>query len=510
MRFCLTQFVILCMIYCSNIVYGETVTITTSLGEIKGIEDAKTVAPITLYIFLGIAYANPPVDNLRFRQTVLNTTKWNSVYDATNFGSECVQGNSSDNEDCLFLNIWTTKSNVDNAKNNQLVPVMFWIHGGGFTAGSGNSYDGSALVGEYGNVVYVSINYRLGSLGFLNNEAIYNEDANFKSYGGSNGLYDQITALKWVKQNIASYGGDPNQIQIFGESAGSLSVCMLLTSPLATGLFQRAIGESGSCIGGWGPHNLTDGITYGNNELKQAGYPINNLTYLRSIPAQTFISKVGVDSSVDGLILTQHPYDFYTNGNVKTNANDAIIFGFNSIDGIVAFPYFAGPAPLNDNQYKSFIARYISNTSQQTMIHDTYYPSNNFPAYGNFNSYELAWWTINCDLCVACPTLKLINDIVSNEMTSRVYGYEFFGPGNNSLYYAPHASEIEFVFDGEDASFWDLPWDQQLADSMLSAWVNFGKYGKPNITNIFDNVNIEWNEYNMKDQSIMQFKGKDI
>eukprot|EP01084_Bolivina_argentea_P016316 30547_1 len=237
-------------ITCCSINYGQNILINTTLGQIRGTVDSNSWKPTILYEFKGVAYATPPLGNLRFRPAVLNSTKWNGVYNATEFGSVCIQeGKDTDShEDCLFLNIWTTKSNIENAANNQLVPVMLFIHGGSFTGGTGNDFDGTNFVGEYGQLVYVSINYRLGALGFLNNVAIYNEDHNWKSYGGLNGLHDQIVALQWVKQNIQSYGGDPQQVTIFGESAGAESVCMLLISPLAQNLFQRAIAESGSCI----------------------------------------------------------------------------------------------------------------------------------------------------------------------------------------------------------------------------------------------------------------------
>eukprot|EP01084_Bolivina_argentea_P168025 291480_1 len=322
-----------------------------------------------------------------------------------------------------------------------------------------------------------------------------------------NGLNDQITAIKWVKNNIASYGGDGNQITIFGESAGATSVCMILASPLATDLFQRAIGESGDCIGGWGPRTLSEGIEYGNSQLQKAGYPINNLTYLRSIPATTFIANVGVDFAVDGLVLTDHPYNIYSNGSNKLAATDAVMFGFNSVDGM---DFLIGFGPETEQQYKNSIAKYITNTTQQQMIYDIYYPPSKFPAYGKNNQYQMAWYTMNSDLCVACTTLKMGNYVINNQMSSRMYIYEFFGSGNgDGNYYAPHGSEIAFVFN-LPYYVMDMKFDQNLSDSMLSAWVNYGKYGKPNITNRFENVNINWDPYDMQDQSVISFKSGDI
>ena len=169
-------------IICCSISYAQTVLINTTLGQIRGNVDANSWKPTVLYEFKGISYATPPAGDLRFRPAVLSVTTWNGIYDATEFGSVCVQQGKSGNgsEDCLVLNIWTTKSNVENAQHGKLVPVMLFIHGGSFTGGSGNYFDGTNFAGEYGELVYVSINYRLGALGFLNNVAIYNEDPNWK------------------------------------------------------------------------------------------------------------------------------------------------------------------------------------------------------------------------------------------------------------------------------------------------------------------------------------------
>eukprot|EP01084_Bolivina_argentea_P286126 490791_1 len=512
----LLQFVTLCII-AFNCIQTAPITITTQLGEIKG--TSSTAFERTIYTFNGISYATSPIGDRRFRQATLNTSKWNGIYDATKAGPECIQlGTATMNEDCLFLNIYTTKSNVDNSKT-KLVPVMFFIHGGGFTAGSGSIYNAANFIAQYGDMVYVSINYRLGPLGFLNNEAIYEQDPNFKSYGGANGLFDQITALKWVKNFISDYGGDPNQITIFGESAGGLSVCALLVSPLAANLYQRAIIESGSCIGPWGPFNVTVGIQYGNNALINNSYPINNLTYLRSIPAKQFVTKMLASNnnswviSVDGLILNDLPMNIYANISTKLNAKEAVVAGFNSMDGIVSEPFYANPFPKTDSEYKAYINRYIHNTTQQNEIYSIYYPPSDFPPYfvpgaANFNSYELAWWTMNGDVCVICPTLKLAQQISTNELSSKMYVYEFLGPGaDNGEFYAPHASELAYVFDwGALAeNFYHIPWNQNLSDSMVSSWSNMGKYGVPNITNKFEKINLNWNVFDTTGGNVILF-----
>ena len=255
--------------------------------------------------------------------------------------------------------------------------------------------------------------------------------------------------------------------------------------------------------------NTSFGIELGNNALTQAGYPINNLTYLRSLDAAIFNSNMeksgGVYTSVDELVLTDLPINLYVPGN-KVNAKDSVIFGFNSMDGLV---WYGGATPTNDEQYKQFIAEYVSNTTQQNLIYNTYYPPSDYPdSYSKRNKYQLAWIAMNGDVCVVYPTLQIGDIMTDNKMTSRTYIYDFLGSGNNAIYYAPHASELPFVFDFKGQQiYYDMPWDQNLSDSMLSAWNNFGKYGKPNITNKFEKVNINWNEYSLDDRSVMMFKG---
>ena len=243
----LTFYLLVDSIYALN-----TRTITTSLGAITGNIHHSTNTDEDVYEFLGIQYAKAPIGDLRFRPSQLNTS-WNTTYDATAYAPWCIQPlsphlpNSIQSENCLFLNIWTPQINASN-----LLPVQLWIHGGGFVTGSGSdpSFNGLNFVSNAKNIVLVTINYRLGPLGFLQSKQLYEEDPNWKSYGGMNGIYDQIQALNWVKRYISDFGGDPDQITIFGESAGGLSVCMLMVSPLVpSNTFQRAIQQSGACTG---------------------------------------------------------------------------------------------------------------------------------------------------------------------------------------------------------------------------------------------------------------------
>ncbi|HEX4355623.1 MAG TPA: carboxylesterase/lipase family protein, partial [Polyangiales bacterium] len=221
--------------------------VTIADGALEGAIDGDTRK------FLGIPYAKPPVDKLRFQLPQPND-KWTDVRDATQYGKRCAQlasttlmNAASEDEDCLYLNVWTpTKASA------KPLPVMIWIHGGGNVngsasepvpyLGSGYFYDGKSLSSK--GTVVVTFNYRLGVFGFLPHSALANEKG---SNPGNQGLFDQTQAMQWVHDNIAKFGGDPKNVTIFGESAGSLDVCFHVASPKSRGLFQHAISESGGC-----------------------------------------------------------------------------------------------------------------------------------------------------------------------------------------------------------------------------------------------------------------------
>jgi carboxylesterase type B len=210
----------------------DCITIKTKSGLVNGVSVNFNNKVINK--FLSIPYAEPPIGSNRFAATK-PVHPWNGIYNATQFRNSCVQRHSGNNmsEDCLFLNIYSEELKSGDKK---LRPVMFWIHGGGLNDGDGYGFDGTVLSSE--GVVVVSINYRLGPFGFL-----YGGDS---SAPGNVGILDQIMALHWVKDNIEAFGGDPNQITIFGFSAGGWSVSTLIVSPLANNLFKRAIIQSGA------------------------------------------------------------------------------------------------------------------------------------------------------------------------------------------------------------------------------------------------------------------------
>ncbi len=222
---------------------SSTPQVKTHYGTLAGKDDGKVNS------FLGIPYAQPPMGELRWKAPQ-PVSKWNGVKKATEFGFHCMQGrvfgdmvfhDPGPSEDCLTLNVWVPDKHADSK-----IPVMVWIYGGGFVAGttSESRQDGSHLAQQ--GVIVVSMNYRLGVFGFMVHPELAKESGH--NSAGNYGLLDQLAALQWVHDNIAAFDGDPTNVTIFGESAGSFSVSAQMASPLAKGLFQKAIGESGAAF----------------------------------------------------------------------------------------------------------------------------------------------------------------------------------------------------------------------------------------------------------------------
>lgn len=230
---------------------GTEIAAANEVQTASGVVEGTTSADGKVQIFKGIPYAAPPVGALRWKEPQ-PVESWVRVRKATEFGARCMQWNiysdmvfrdAGPSEDCLYLNVWTPATSAD-AK----LPVMVWIHGGGFQAGATSEprQDGENLAHK--GVVVVSMNYRLGIFGFFSHPELTKESPHHAS--GNYGLLDQAAALEWVRKNIAAFGGDPEQVTIFGESAGSFSVSALMASPVSKGLIHQAMGESGAFFGG--------------------------------------------------------------------------------------------------------------------------------------------------------------------------------------------------------------------------------------------------------------------
>jgi para-nitrobenzyl esterase len=282
-------------------VFADSLAVKTEQGKAQG----KTINDGKVRAFLGLPYAASPVGDLRWKAPQ-PPAKWKGERDATKYGAHCSQGRVFDDmvfedgvasEDCLFLNVYTPAD----AKDKSKLPVMFWIHGGGYSGGASSEprHNGDFL--PLKGVVLVTINYRLGVFGFLATEEMAKE-AN--GAAGNYGLLDMVEALRWVKANIHGFGGDPNNVTIFGESAGSAAVSTLMASPAAKGLFQKAIGESGGALGEGilGQESLADHTRKDSEWVASLG--VKSLQELRAMPTDKVLEaarKHGFGPDIDGV-----------------------------------------------------------------------------------------------------------------------------------------------------------------------------------------------------------------
>ncbi len=335
---------------------AQSPVVKTNQGYIKGSTE-KGIA-----VFKGIPYAQPPMDNLRYRPPVAHSP-WTDTLDAVQFGSSALQPSgetAAGSEDCLYLNLYTPK--IDDRKR----AVVIWVHGGSMTAGSGKGMDGHAFA-DKDDIVTITINYRLGALGFL-----YLGDLDRKySQSGDLGLLDVIAALQWVHENIAAFGGDPNRVTVMGESAGAKLLSAVMVSPASTGLYSQAILESGSvqCI--------RDSVTAKNERallLKQLGLGPDEAATLLTLPAGTIIKAqakicdgLGGNSFfgpvLDGITIPEDAYQYAgkrklkgINAIIGTNENEGAVFvAKNDANAAILKPLFRSNAPMADAYFETLL-----------------------------------------------------------------------------------------------------------------------------------------------------------
>jgi para-nitrobenzyl esterase len=436
-------------------------------------------------VFKGIPYAAPPVGELRWKAPQ-PVQPWNGIRSIAEWGPRCVQSsrlgdldplNKRMDEDCLYLNVWTPATS-----SSQSLPVMVWIHGGSNLNGAGSQpeFDGSRLASK--GVVVVTINYRLDVFGFLAHPELTKESGTNSS--GNYGLLDQIAALKWAQRNIRAFGGDPNRVTLFGESAGAFDVSLLMASLLTKGLFTRAIGERGGAlttIAAFGPKPLQIGEQDGVKFVQATG--ANSIAKLRAKSAQEVL-EAAIKSPityafgvVDGYVVPEHPASIYAQG----KQNDVpLLVGWNADEGSLfaariklptdAPPYAERiPAQFKDQADTALKLYPPGSTPQEEAASLTALLGDEIIAYGSW-----AW-----------------GERAATSGMSPVYRYYFTrrppGAPELSLYplTAPdvyHFAEIYYVFDNLHVmSGW--PWesdDHRLADAMSSYWTNFAKSGDPN------------------------------
>jgi para-nitrobenzyl esterase len=376
-------------------------------------------------------------------------------------------------EDCLYLNIWSP--GADQEKR----PVMVYIHGGAFTLGSASDpwYDGTSFAATH-NIVVVSLNYRLGILGFVSLRDLDGTDA---GYTANCGLLDQIEAIKWVRDNIAAFGGDPYQVTVMGESAGAMSIGALLGMPAAQGLFQRAILQSGAA------GNLTtrpQATKVAQALLAKLGLETSQLSALSEVPLETLLKiqpelgrelgGIGAYSPIiDGETLPRHPLAMIAQGSAK---NVTILAGTNR-DEWRLFAMMSGGPKVDEEQLK----RVFGEEAQHVLATYTQARADTSP--------ELAWIDIMSDLVFRMPAIRLAEGQVRQGAPVWMYRFDWESPAFGGILGAAHAMDISFVFNTLDTPLsrtftGDSPSRQPLADLMHATWAAFIRSGTPAIASL--------------------------
>jgi para-nitrobenzyl esterase len=464
--------------------------VTTGQGLVRG----EVVGNTT--VFRGIPYAEPPIGNLRWRAPQPAKARV-GILDAIKFGERCCQVGPPDgnilggtrtfmgSEDCLSLNIWTPST-----KESFLRPVMFFIHGGGNVQGSSVNplYDGKNLV-EKGGVIVVTINYRLAQLGFLAHPQLTAEDKNQSS--GNYALLDQVMALDWVRDNIKNFGGDPENITIFGESAGGLNVSCLVASPLASGKFQRAIVESGGFSvnvplkDSSNSSQIESAEEFGMRFVKEAGCAntTDPIACLRSQKAEDLFKvltgEAGIINrfngstvygpNIDGYVLKESPISAIQ---ANRHNNVPIMIGTNKDEATI----FTVSLPVDTKASYRKTVRSLFPTISKDILKQ--YPASDYPSSRDaFNAFIT-------DISFVCPSrwAALMSSV--NQQQTYVYSFaNVFELAQVKPFGAFHGQELLFVFN----NFLNIPPSQEqrrLSEMMLTYWTNFAKVGDPNGLNV--------------------------
>lgn len=433
-------------------------------------------------VFKGIPFAAPPTGERRWREPMA-VLPWSGVRDATTFGAVCAQiatpvvGDAvkTASEDCLFLNVWTTQWPVSGAAR----PVMVWIPGGGNFVGAGSQagYDGEPLARR--GVVVVTINYRLGSFGFFSHPALTRESPHRAS--GNQGILDQIAALRWVQQNIARFGGDPKNVSIFGESAGSLDVSVLMTSPLSKGLFHRAVAESGAVVLVGEPSTLADAEKRGQAAAARWKVPADaTLQTLRSLSSADILAgepnylagdaipdnfpNLGI--TVDGYVFLRKPAQVFAAGGQH---RVPMLLGSNGREQVPGSTIAKDLAQAIERTYGPLAAGALK-----------LYVGAPDPVYGT----PAEQWST--DTSFRCSTVA--QALWHSAAGQATFQYEFTHvPPERAALGAVHASELSHVFGtyaqglvgvGPPARATEA--DARLSDVMQRYWTNFVRTGDPN------------------------------
>jgi para-nitrobenzyl esterase len=435
----------------------------------NGLLSGASGASPDVRVYKGVPFAAAPTGDLRWKGP-RPAPFWQGVRTATEFSAACYQtpypkasiyylDPEPMSEDCLYLNVWTAAKSSKERR-----PVMVWIHGGGLTRGSGAVpfYDGEALAKK--GVVLVTINYRLGIFGFFAHPELTKESD--RNASGNYALLDQIAALEWVKKNIAAFGGDPKRVTIFGESAGSWSVNYLMATPLARGLFQRVIGESG---GAFGMMKKLAEVEESGKKFA-ASQHADSIAALRAKPAEELLkasSAASFPPNVDGWMLPEDVYTIFSKGK---QIDVPLIAGSNADEGKSLAPW------PTTGKAASFVEQSRSRFSDKTDEFLKLYPAGSDEEamashYASFRDFSFGW-QMRTWVRMQAKTGK---------SKAFLYYFDRVPPGPDSgRYGAFHASEIAYVFEN---LLPPRPWedvDRKLSEAVSSYWVNFAATGDPN------------------------------
>jgi para-nitrobenzyl esterase len=428
--------------------------------------------------FRAVPYAAAPVGPLRWRRPQ-PAARWDGVRDATQPGAGCLQSPGATaaprlSEDCLFLEV-TRPAGVDRGER---LPVMVWIHGGGFSTGAGSDYDARRLAIE-GRVVVVAVNYRLGSMGFYSHPNL--EDS------GLFGLLDQQEALRWVRRNAAAFGGNPANVTVFGESAGAMSICAQLVAPGAKGLFDKAILQSGTCLQRWAKSMiwpgaegfdqfpaLTETAAAGAAAAKTmgCGQP-DAITCLRGLSAEVVMKSAGgARPAYGGAALPERPATALVEGRFH---RVPLIWGSTRDEWRASAGIFDKTTPFTAGLYRKFLTEGFADRAKEV---EARYPGS------ELGGAVYAWAAVSTDSAWSCPTLESVRAAGRH---APVYFYQFddreapnpaFPVAPDFKLGAAHATELAYLFDLPAGP--TLTREQRtLASGMIGYWSSFARDGRP-------------------------------
>jgi para-nitrobenzyl esterase len=483
------KFLLICAVatcYTINLAAQQLTVIKTENGSVQGFKSGD------ISIFKGIPFAEPPVGDLRWKapQPVKNRT---GILKCDKFSASPMQGKPVPfmmwteefitppdklSEDCLYLNVWTPAK-----KSNEKLPVFVWIYGGGFSSGSAACavYDGEEMAKK--GIIFVSFNYRVGVLGFLAHPELSSESVSKVS--GNYGLLDQIAALKWVKKNIEAFGGDPQKVTIAGQSAGSMSVCALVASPLAKGLFRGAIAQSGGILTNFMGMSLDKAEKSGVSFMQKV--KASNIAELRKKPAEELLAAAGGGMGMfspvnDGYVLPGDVFDAFKKGQFN---EVSFMAGWVTGDGSLI-----GGQKMTPEKYKQ---QAVEKYGDKADIYMKLFP-------GNTDEEVIA----SLKKASLMQFAALPDYLWAGFSKNKAFLYEFshvpVDKPDFPNYGAFHTSEVPFAL--HTLHMWNRPWRQidfDVEKTMNQYWVNFVKTGDPNGEGL-----PQWTSYDKSSGSVME------